>query len=136
MLTLAGNLHIYWPLDDDVTNASLEALFYPGRNKDNEERLMLDYPKIHRELAKKGVTLTLLWTEYCLEASAAGKKPYMSTQFNDNYHKWARITKATMRALYWRKLCTKMPCSVLYLAGIYRNLEIGVPVLGNQLFCA
>ena len=97
MLTLAGNLHIYWPLDDDVTNASLEALFYPGRNKDNEERLMPDYPKIHRELAKKGVTLTLLWTEYCLEASAAGKKPYMSTQFNDNYHKWARITKATMR---------------------------------------
>lgn len=97
---------------------------------------MPDYPKIHRELAKKGVTLTLLWTEYCLEASAAGKKPYMSTQFNDNYHKWARITKATMRALYWRKLCTKTPCSVLYLAGIYRNLEIGVPVLGNQLFCA
>ena len=40
---------------------------------------------------------TLLWTEYCLEASAAGKKPYMSTQFNDNYRKWARITKATMR---------------------------------------
>lgn len=58
---------------------------------------MHDYPKIHRELAKKGVTLTLLWTEYCLEASAAGKKPYMSTQFNDNYRKWARITKATMR---------------------------------------
>ena len=97
VLTLAGNLHICWPLDDDVTNQSLECLFYPGRNKDNEERLMPDYPKIHRELAKKGVTLTLLWTEYCLEASAAGKKPYMSTQFNDNYRKWARITKATMR---------------------------------------
>ena len=79
VLTLAGNLHICWPLDDDVTNQSLECLFYPGRNKDNEERLMPDYPKIHRELAKKGVTLTLLWTEYCLEASAAGKKPYMST---------------------------------------------------------
>ena len=66
VLTLAGNLHVCWPLDDDVTNQSLESLFYPGRNKDNEERLMPDYPKIHRELAKKGVTLTLLWTEYCL----------------------------------------------------------------------
>ena len=33
VLTLAGNLHICWPLDDDVTNASLEAMFYPGRNK-------------------------------------------------------------------------------------------------------
>ena len=66
VLTLAGNLHVCWPLDDNVTNQSLESLFYPGRNKDNEERLMPDYPKIHRELAKKGVTLTLLWTEYCL----------------------------------------------------------------------
>lgn len=97
VLTLAGNLHVCWPLDDGVTNADLEAMFYPGRNKSDEERLIPDYPKIHRELAKKGVTLTLLWTEYCLEASAAGKKPYMSTQFNDNYRKWARITKATMR---------------------------------------
>jgi transposase len=43
------------------------------------------------------VTLTLLWTEYCMEANAAGKISYMSTQFNDNYHKWARVTKATMR---------------------------------------
>ena len=66
VLTLAGNLHVCWPLDDNVTNQSLESLFYPGRNKDNEERLMPNYPKIHRELAKKGVTLTLLWTEYCL----------------------------------------------------------------------
>lgn len=32
-----------------------------------------------------------------MEANAAGKIPYMSTQFNDNYHKWARVTKATMR---------------------------------------
>lgn len=97
VLTLAGNLHVCWSLDDDVTNASLEAMFYPGRNKPDEDRLIPDYPKIHKELARKGVTLTLLWTEYCLEASAAGKKPYMSTQFNDNYRKWARITKATMR---------------------------------------
>lgn len=97
VLTLAGNLHVCWSLDDDVTNADLEAMFYPGRNKSDEDRLIPDYPKIHRELAKKGVTLTLLWTEYCLEASAAGKKPYMSTQFNDNYRKWVRITKATMR---------------------------------------
>lgn len=30
VLTLAGNLHVCWPLDDDVTNQSLENLFYPG----------------------------------------------------------------------------------------------------------
>lgn len=97
VLVLADHLKVHWPLDDDVTNYTLETLFYPERRQQEKDRLIPDYPKIHRELAKKGVTLSLLWTEYCMEAAAAGKNPYMSTQFNDNYRKWARITKATMR---------------------------------------
>ncbi len=97
VLRIADALQIKWPLDDDVTNYVLESILYPERRKKDEERLLPDYPRIHKELAKKGVTLTLLWTEYCMEAQNAGKKPYMSTQFNDNYHKWARVTKATMR---------------------------------------
>lgn len=97
VLTIAEHLNVKWPLDEDITNHALESLFYPGRNAKDEDRMIPDYPKIHRELAKKGVTLSLLWTEYCSEAEAAGKKPYMSTQFGDNYRKWARITKATMR---------------------------------------
>ena len=97
VLSIAEALNVKWPLDDDVTNIMLEAVLYPERHKKAEERLMPDYPRIHKELAQKGVTLSLLWTEYCMEAKNAGKKPYMSTQFNDNYHKWARVTKATMR---------------------------------------
>lgn len=97
VVNIAGALNISWPLDNDVSNAALEELLYPERKAKDENRLVPDYPKIHRELARKGVTLTLLWTEYCVEAAAAGKKPYMSTQFNDNYRKWARISKATMR---------------------------------------
>ena len=97
VLKLAELLNIKWPLDDDVTNYTLESLFYPERHKRDAERMLPDYPRIHKELAKKGVTLSLLWTEYCAEAAAAGKQPYMSTQFNDNYRKWARVTKATMR---------------------------------------
>lgn len=97
VLSIASALQVHWPLTDDVTNYSLEALFYPDRRKQDEERMLPDYPQIHKDLAKKGVTLSLLWTEYCMQAHAAGKKPYMSTQFNDNYHKWARVTKATMR---------------------------------------
>ena len=56
-----------------------------------------DYAYIHRELAKTGVTLTLLWEEYCRTCHESGRTPYMSTQFGDKYRKWARITKATMR---------------------------------------
>ena len=97
VLSIASALQIQWPLDDDVTNRVLESILYPDRHKKDEERLIPDYPRIHRELAKKGVTLSLLWTEYCMEARNAGKTPYMNTQFNDNYHKWARVSKATMR---------------------------------------
>lgn len=97
VVNIAGALKISWPLDDDITNKALEELLYPDRKAKDENRLVPDYPQIHKELAQKGVTLTLLWTEYCAKAAAAGKIPYMSTQFNDNYRKWARVSKATMR---------------------------------------
>lgn len=97
VLEIAGKMEIKWPLDDDVTNRSLQSLMYPDRYKKDDNRLVPDFPKIHRELAKKGVTLTLLWTEYCAEAAAAGKKPYMSSQFSELYNRWARISRATMR---------------------------------------
>ena len=57
----------------------------------------MDYEYIHTELSKKGVTLSLLWSEYCDKARMNGQKPYMSTQFGDKYRRWARVTKATMR---------------------------------------
>ena len=97
VLEVAGQMDIKWPLDAAVTNQVLQSLMFPDRYKKDDNRLIPDYPKIHRELAKKGVTLTLLWVEYCAEAEAAGKKPYMSTQFNELYHRWAKVSKATMR---------------------------------------
>ena len=48
-------------------------------------------------MAKRGVTLTLLWEEYRRECYDEGKKPYMFTQFGEKYRKCARVTKATMR---------------------------------------
>lgn len=97
VISIASQLEISWPLDPEVTDAVLETLLYPERAEKQTDRMPMDYPKIHRELAKKGVTLSLLWTEYCMEAHNAGKVPYMSTQFGDRYRKWARVSKATMR---------------------------------------
>jgi len=56
-----------------------------------------DYEYIHRELAKSGVTLRLLWNEYCEINRQANKIPYMYTQFCHHYREWAGHTKATMR---------------------------------------
>lgn len=97
VLDTATQKGITWPLDNDVTNAELEALLFPNKHKVESIYAEPDYAYIHRELAKTGVTLTLLWEEYCRTCHESGRTPYMSTQFGDKYRKWARITKATMR---------------------------------------
>lgn len=80
-----------------ITNAELERILFPDKYQKISTYVEPDYPYIHRELAKPGVTLTLLWEEYCRKCYESGRTPYMSTQFGDKYRKWARITKATMR---------------------------------------
>ena len=57
---------------------------------------MPDYEGIHKELAKNGVTLSLLWVEYCEECRRSGEIPYQSTQFNKYYGDYVRRTGATM----------------------------------------
>ena len=96
-LTAAKAHNLTWPLDESVTNEQIEAILFPERYTAVSMYLEPDYFYIHNELAKRGVTLTLLWNEYVQKAESLGKKPYMTTQFGDKYRAWARITKATMR---------------------------------------
>ena len=58
---------------------------------------MPDYEWVHREMQKSGVTLSLLWVEYCEQCRANGELPYQSTQFNKYYADFVHKTKATMR---------------------------------------
>jgi len=58
---------------------------------------MPDYEYVHREMAKSGVTLTLLWMEYCEECRRSHELPYQSTQFNKYYGDYIQKTKATKR---------------------------------------
>lgn len=97
VLILASSVGIKWPLDEAVTNQFVHEAFYPASTTISTSRQLPDYLFIHKELAKPGVNLTLLWNEYCEKAYAAGLTPYMYTQFCDKYRHWARLTKATMR---------------------------------------
>ena len=96
----AAKLNVTWPLEEDVTNEMLDELYYGKRSNDPSPYAVIDFDYIHRELSKKGVTLTLLWQEYCERAYANGETPYMSTRFGDKYRRWASITKATMRVTH------------------------------------
>lgn len=96
-LVAAKAAGISWPLDDDVTNLDLQEVLFPGRYAYASPYTVPDYEWIHRELARNGVTLTLLWSEYCTKVRNDGGIPYMYTQFCEKYRRWARVTKATMR---------------------------------------
>ncbi|GHU48892.1 integrase [Clostridia bacterium] len=56
---------------------------------------MPDYDYVHKEMAKSGVTLSLLWVEYCEACRGSGEIPYQSTQFNKYYSDYVRKTNAT-----------------------------------------
>jgi len=96
VIKLANAHGLLWPLEDAVTNEVLLSTFYPDRITQSD-RKEPDYSYIHKELAKTGVNLSLLWSEYCEQCYPADQKPYMYTQFCDKYRHWAKITKATMR---------------------------------------
>lgn len=51
---------------------------------------------VHREMQRQGVTLTLLWLEYCDQCKAEGAVPYQSTQFNKYYSDYLNRINATM----------------------------------------
>jgi len=57
---------------------------------------MPDYEWVHKELKKSGVTLSLLWVEYCEECRRSGDLAYQLTQFKKYYAEFARKTNAVM----------------------------------------
>lgn len=54
-----------WPLDETVTNEMLQEVEFPNTGNSVTLYVMPDVTYIHRELARSGVNLTRLWTEYC-----------------------------------------------------------------------
>lgn len=75
-------------------------MFCGERKSNSDIYAVIDYEYIHRELSKKGVTITLLWQEYCEKAYVNGEIRYMSTQFGDKYRRCVCTTRATMRVTH------------------------------------
>ena len=96
VIKLSEKHNIGWPIPDHLTNEDLQQIFYPGKGV-HKGRKLPDFEYIFNELAKPGVTLTLLWAEYCSRCEAEGLIPYQHTQFNDKYHAYACSKKATLR---------------------------------------
>ncbi len=97
VLDTAASKGVVWPLGEGIGNEELGQLLFPDKSHSIGGYAEPDYATIHKELAKPGVTMTLLWEEYRTRCYENSQTPYQSTQFGEKYHRWARVTKATMR---------------------------------------
>jgi transposase len=64
VLKRAGETSLEWGSAKDLSDKEItDRLFPPGLQKPCYK--MPDYGEIHKEMGKNGVTLSLLWAEYC-----------------------------------------------------------------------
>jgi len=91
----AAELGLAWPLPESMTDKCLEQELF-GTRKGASTRKQPDYEHVYRELCKSGVTLSLLWNEYCESCRLEGSIPLMYTQFCLYYRRYAVMNKATL----------------------------------------
>jgi len=94
-LERAKKAGLSWPLPEGLGDEELYHRLYPEESyiKPETGRPMPDWEAVHRELSKRGVTLTLLWQEY-REKHPDG---YGFTQFRVYYQRWNKAHTNTMR---------------------------------------
>ena len=97
IIARAKELNIAWPLSSETTDGELERKFFPNSYQySGTPRRQPDLEYIHKELAHKGVTLRLLWSEYCEACRLSNELPLMYSQFCYHYQKFAERNRATM----------------------------------------
>ena len=83
-----------WPLAEDLSDEDLERLLFPPPVAVSPDRRSLpDWPVLHRELKRPGVTLSLLWEEY----RAVHRDGYGYSRFCELYRAWKGGLAPTMR---------------------------------------
>ena len=126
-----------WPLppelDDDVLLEN--RLYPPPSDLPSEQRSQPDWTLVHRELRRPGVTLMLLWEEYCDSTPEA----FSYSWFCEHYKDWAGRLKPTLRQVHvaGERLFVDYSGHTMEvidgLTGEVRPVEIFVAVLGASI---
>ncbi|WP_253187005.1 IS21 family transposase [Paenibacillus sp. GP183] len=94
----AEEIGLAWSPENEMTDGEMrQRLFTEAAPPPS--RKYPDYEYIHKEMAKSGVTLSLLWSEYCEGCRTSHEIPLMYSQFCHHYQQYTQKTKATMRIL-------------------------------------
>ena len=117
-LQRAANCGLQWPLPEEMSDKTLSERLFPSSASNSVYKT--DYAYVHRDLQRSGVTLNLLWLEYCDRCRAAGEIPHQSPQFNKYYADYVHKTKATVHF----SRCSRS------LEDLIGNLIIGLFVIG------
>lgn len=93
-LRRADDAQLSWPLPPDWDDRQLESALFPSLPRGQRDtRPVPDWPTIHQDYKRKGMTLLLLWEEY--KAAQPGGIQY--SQFCDRYRVWAGKLNLIMR---------------------------------------
>jgi transposase len=94
---LAAAAGLDWPAVQSLDDATLEGRLLASPEKPRHH-VQPEFGRIHQELRRKGVTLVLLWEEY--RAEYAERQTYGYSQFCENYRRFARQLKRSMRQVH------------------------------------
>ncbi len=94
---LAGAAGLDWPTVQALDEVTLERrlLVAPEQPRDHVQP---DYGHLHQALRRKGMTLMLLWEEH--RADHADTQTYSYSQFCENYRRFAKQLKRSMRQVH------------------------------------
>ena len=96
VIKTAKEKEVKWEAAAQLGNNELSERLFPGNQKKPVYKIP-DWNYIHREMAKSGVTLSLLWEEYYEQCWQSGEIAYKKSQFHKYYTDFVQKTKATMR---------------------------------------
>lgn len=135
-LDRAATAGLTWPLAAELTDSTVEQRLFPGASRGpGYQWIEPDWPTLHQELRRKGVTLQLLWDEYHTAHPTAS---YSYAQFCVRYRAWrARLTpslRQTHKAgeKLFVDYCGPTVPIVDGLGGTVRAAAIFVAVLGTS----
>ena len=98
VLKQAQELNIHWPLPNEMDDRELAQCFYPQADTRVSSKFQVpDWPDVHQELKKKGLTRQLLWEEYTQQYP---NRCLSYSQFCDRYEHWRKKQKRSMRQVH------------------------------------
>lgn len=98
-LQRAEAAQLTWPLPEGISDGELaERLLQPAESREpnGPAKPLPDWPALHEQLRRKGVTLQLLWQEY----RQTHPEGYQRSQFCQLYRDWAQTLDPVLRQVH------------------------------------